>query len=261
MEKEFALSIATGAFKTVFPESNFNNEKEVRWRQHRDKLARFHNAASERFFRELVGVVFYSGFRAETVTSKMKTIQEYLGDYKKVAAFTEEDISHILSADNMIKNRKKIWACVHNARAFLELDRKYGSFREYLLSISNKFPDDPKNIPELLEQLKEKFEYVGPRTSRHFLMIMGFPMVKPDVIVMRVLFRLGLLPSETAEYIAEASKICLEIAELADIPPEFIDELLVKIGQSEGVQLCKKYNPTCEECGLRALCNYKARDK
>lgn len=41
------------------------------------------------YFHKLVAIIFYSGFRASTVTSKMSTIQGYFSDYKEVANYGE----------------------------------------------------------------------------------------------------------------------------------------------------------------------------
>ena len=256
MEKKNAIAMVKLAFETVYPDRIFDIEKEVRWATHKKTLARFQEITSDECFRELVKVVFYSGFRAETVTSKLNIIMGHLGDYKRVAAFTERDIARILADERMIKNEAKIRGCVINAKTLLSIDREFGSLRDFILSISADFPNDKDRIPTLLERLKKAFKYLGPRTGRHFLMQLGFPMVKPDVMVMRLLFRLGLIAGESDEYIDDAVKTCLEIAELADIPPIFVDELLVKVGQSEGANLCSKARPKCGMCKLVPFCHY-----
>lgn len=257
MKKELALELATSAFRTVYPDRDFVAEKDRRWREQNEMVALFPNSGSDAFFRKLVLVVFYSGMKADTVSSKKETILRYLGNYKKAASFTEEDVLHVCSAEAMIKNKAKVRACVHNAKVFVDLDKEFGSFGKYLLSFNKGFPADANHIPELLVDLQKRFKFLGPRTSRHFIMGCGFPMVKPDRMVMRVLFRLGLIPGETDESINEAVKVCLELAEKAQIPPIFMDSILVGIGQSEGAQLCKKDKPICEKCGLRPYCQYK----
>ena len=53
------------------------------------------------YYGKMVAVIFYSGFRASTVTSKMSTIQGYFSDYKVVANYDENNIAEILSDSNM----------------------------------------------------------------------------------------------------------------------------------------------------------------
>ena len=260
MKKEFAFALVTAAFRTVYPKQDFAVEKARRWAEQNETAALFSNFDSDVFFRKLVLVIFYSGMRANTVSSKKDAVLKCLGDYKKVASFTEEDISRICNEKDMIRNVAKIRACIHNAKVFVGLDKQFGSFGKYLLSFNKAFPTDAKHIPELLIDLQNKFKFLGPRTSRHFIMECGFPMVKPDRMVMRVLFRLGLIPVESNECINEAVKVCLELAEKAKIPPSFMDSILVGIGQSEGAELCRKYRPICKSCGLKPYCKYKTNN-
>jgi DNA-3-methyladenine glycosylase I len=201
-------------------------------------------------------IVFYSGMNANTVSSKEGTILKHLGDYKEVASFSDSDVLRVCDIKDMIKNEAKVRACIHNAKEFVALDKEFGSFANYLLSFNKGFPTDSDRIPELLVDLQRRFRFLGPRTSRHFIMVFGFPMVKPDRMVMRVLSRLGLIVGVGDDQIEEAVKVSLEAAEEANIPAKFMDSILVGIGQSEGAELCKKEKPICERCGLKPYCKY-----
>ena len=53
-------------------------------------------------------------------------------DYNKIAAYGEADVERILSADGMIRSRRKIEAVIHNARCFQAIREEYGSFSGYL---------------------------------------------------------------------------------------------------------------------------------
>lgn len=55
-----------------------------------------------------------------------------LFDYDKVAAFTEEDVSRILSTPGMIRSRRKIEAVINNARCFQAIRAECGSFSKYI---------------------------------------------------------------------------------------------------------------------------------
>ena len=87
-------------------------------------------------------------------------------------------------------------------------------------------------------------------------MILGFHMIKPDRMVMRVLFRLWLIPGESDDHIEDAVKVCVKASEEVNIPAIMMDSIPVGIGQSEGVELCKKEKPLCGMCGLKPYCNY-----
>ena len=50
-------------------------------------------------------------------------------DPEKVALFTEKDVARLMTDTGIIRNRKKIESAVQNARVFLELAAKHGSFQ------------------------------------------------------------------------------------------------------------------------------------
>ena len=51
---------------------------------------------------------------------------------KKVAKFTEEDIERLMLDEGIIRNRAKITAAITNARVFLEIQKEFGSFSNYI---------------------------------------------------------------------------------------------------------------------------------
>jgi DNA-3-methyladenine glycosylase I len=53
-------------------------------------------------------------------------------DPVQVAAFTEQDVARLLQDEGIIRNRKKIESAIGNARLFLELAAKHGSFSRYI---------------------------------------------------------------------------------------------------------------------------------
>lgn len=55
-------------------------------------------------------------------------------DAKKVAQFTEDDVERLMKNEGIIRNRLKIKATISNAQKFLEIQREFGSFCNYLKS-------------------------------------------------------------------------------------------------------------------------------
>jgi len=53
-------------------------------------------------------------------------------DVKKVAKFTAKDIARLLKDEGIIRNRLKIAAAISNAKAFIEVQKEFGSFCAYL---------------------------------------------------------------------------------------------------------------------------------
>ncbi len=55
-------------------------------------------------------------------------------DPKKVAKFTDEDVERLMNDPGIIRNRLKIKAAVNNAKRFLDVQREFDSFCDYLYS-------------------------------------------------------------------------------------------------------------------------------
>ncbi len=53
-------------------------------------------------------------------------------DARKVAAFTDADEERLLQDPGIIRNKAKIKAAIGNARAFLEIQKEFGSFCTYI---------------------------------------------------------------------------------------------------------------------------------
>ena len=83
-------------------------------------------------YQQIVEITFYSGFRAATVDERLPSIHEWFHDYKTVARFGTDQVDQMLSEPRMIANRRKLQACVTNARAFDQIVRTHGSFQSYL---------------------------------------------------------------------------------------------------------------------------------
>ena len=95
-------------------------------------------------------------------------------DVEKVARFTENRIEKLLQNPDIVRNRLKVRSAVTNARAFLAVQREFGSFSEYIWSfvggrpIQHHFGNDgevPATSPEsdaLSKDLKKRgFKFVG----------------------------------------------------------------------------------------------------
>jgi DNA-3-methyladenine glycosylase I len=95
-------------------------------------------------------------------------------DVQKVARFTEKRIEKILLDPGIVRNRLKVNSAVANARAFIEVQEKFGSFSDYIWRfvdgrpIQHRFRKDsdiPATTPEsdaLSKDLKQRgFKFVG----------------------------------------------------------------------------------------------------
>ncbi len=102
-----------------------------------------------------------------------KAYEEF--DPVKVAEFDENNIEELLKNDGIIRNRRKIESSINNAKRFMEVQREFGSFSEYLWRfvdykpIVNKWKSEAE-VPaktELSERIsldlkKRGFKFLGP---------------------------------------------------------------------------------------------------
>jgi DNA-3-methyladenine glycosylase I len=108
-------------------------------------------------------------------------------DPSKVAKFTEKEVETLLQNPGIIRNRGKIEAAINNAKLFLQIQKEYGSFYNYLFSfLPEKKPiinrrKSAKDIPassdisiKLSKELKKKgMKFFGPVICYAFMQAVG----------------------------------------------------------------------------------------
>ena len=95
-------------------------------------------------------------------------------DVKKVARYTEKRIEKLLLNPGIIRNRLKVNSTITNAKAFIEIQKEFGSFDKYIWRFVNnkpivnkwkkmsQIPATSKESDELSEDLKKRgFKFVG----------------------------------------------------------------------------------------------------
>ena len=95
-------------------------------------------------------------------------------DYKKIAKFSSEKIEELMQFEGIIRNRKKIESAINNAQRFMEIQKEFGSFSNYIWrfvdgkSIVNQFKtlkDVPATTPisdALAKDMKKRgFKFLG----------------------------------------------------------------------------------------------------
>jgi len=212
-------------------------------------------------YRQIVEITFYSGFKAVTVDARLSSIHKWFPDFETVARYGSEQVEQMLSDPQMIGNERKLKACIDNAKTFVEIARSYGSFQSYVDSFLPR--QSFGNLLELRADLVRKFAFLGSVTSLHFLMEMGFPVLKPDRVVVRIFHRLGFLPDESydEQALLHAIEVGQRFVEATGNPIRYVDIVFVAYGQVNSGSsieqgICLKNNPRCGMCGVRAFCKY-----
>jgi len=99
-------------------------------------------------------------------------------DYNKIANYSEKKVEELLKNKGIIRNRRKIQAVITNAKAFLEIQKEFGSFDAYIWDFIDHKPI--KNVWESLEEIPAKTEI--SETISKDLKKRGFKFVGPTII-------------------------------------------------------------------------------
>jgi DNA-3-methyladenine glycosylase I len=117
-----------------------------------------------------------AGLSWSTILNKREGYRKAFADFdpQKVARFTDKRIEKLLLDPGIVRNRLKVRSAVTNAKAFLAVQKEFGSFSDYIWGfvdgkpIQNRFirdSDIPATSPEsdaLSKDLKKRgFKFVG----------------------------------------------------------------------------------------------------
>jgi len=213
---------------------------------------KFSKRNDNEYFDILKLIVFYSGFKAETVTKKLDIINKHFPDFNTISFFGDKENTLILSDKSMIRNKSKISATINNAITFKEIVEKYGSFQQYLESFEPNVSFE--NLMLLKEELEFRFDYLGGITVYHFLTDIGLPVLKPDRVLIRIFKRLGLIENE--RQLLKTVILGRKFAEASKKSIRYIDIIFVTYGQQGESGICFTKNPKCKLCGVTEQCNY-----
>jgi DNA-3-methyladenine glycosylase I len=127
-------------------------------------------------FEFLILETFQAGLSWITVLKKRDNFRKAFDqfDYKKIATYDEVKIMSLLQDEGIIRNKLKVRATVSNAKAFMEVQKEFGSFSDYIWAFVNGKPiknqiknykDAPANTKisdTLSKDLKKRgFKFVG----------------------------------------------------------------------------------------------------
>ena len=107
-------------------------------------------------------------------------------DFKKIAQYDEKKIEKLLENEGIIRNKLKVLAAISNARALLEVQKKFETFDKFIWQfvnykpIINKFkslseiPSQTEISNKMSKELKKRgFKFVGPTICYAFMQAVG----------------------------------------------------------------------------------------
>ena len=121
-------------------------------------------------FERLILEINQAGLSWITILKKADNFRCAYGGFniKKVANYCETDRARLLSDAGIIRNRLKVNAAIVNAGRILDLQKEYGSFKNWLDEHHPRIKD------EWVKLFKKNFKFVGGEIVGEFLMSTGY---------------------------------------------------------------------------------------
>ncbi len=136
-------------------------------------------------FELLILESFQAGLSWLTVLKKREAFRAAFDnfDVKKVANYGEDKINELLKNEKIIRSRNKINSAVGNAKNFMQIQKEYGSFSNYIWGFTNnkvvkkdydKLPASTELSDMISKDLKKRgMKYVGTVIVYSYLQAIG----------------------------------------------------------------------------------------
>jgi len=169
--------------------------KRCRWAESSPLMQDYHDNEwgvplhdDRRLFEALILDGAQAGLSWETILKKRENYRRafHKFDAARIARYSEKDAQRLLGDAGIIRNRLKINSAIKNAQQFLEVQKEFGSFDQYLWqfvggrTITHRFKSD-KDIPAqsqeseaMSKDLKKRgFSFVGPTICYAMMQAIG----------------------------------------------------------------------------------------
>jgi DNA-3-methyladenine glycosylase I len=129
-----------------------------------------------------------AGLSWSTILNKRENYRKALHrfDAKKIARYADADVARLLADPGIVRNRLKVAATVQNARAFLQVQKEFGSFDAYIWQFVGGSPIQNRlaSMKDLQTRSKESdamskdllkrgFKFVGSTICYAFMQAVG----------------------------------------------------------------------------------------
>ncbi len=120
-------------------------------------------------FGRLLMEINQAGLSWRTILKKEKGFRKAYDNFsiKKVARYTEKDITRLMNDTEIIRNKLKVHAAIYNAYQITQLQKDYTSFRAWLDLHAKELQYDKEKWVKLF---KKHFKFVGGEIVGEFLM-------------------------------------------------------------------------------------------
>ncbi len=125
---------------------------------------------------------FQAGLSWECVLNKREAFREALDqfDWDKIGRYDEDKIEELMQNKRIIRNRRKITAMIRNTQIFMEIQKEYGSFSNYLWGFTDDkvIYENDKTTSDLSDEIsqdlyKRGMRFVGSTIIYSYLQAVG----------------------------------------------------------------------------------------
>lgn len=133
-------------------------------------------------FEMLVLESFQAGLSWITILKKRENFKKAFDDfdYEKVAKYGEDKVEELRLNKGIIRHKGKINAAINNAKIFIEIQKEFGSFDEYIWGFTNgeiikaEFKTESELSATISKDLKKRgMSFVGPTIIYSYLESIG----------------------------------------------------------------------------------------
>ena len=178
-----------------YKESVMDNKRRCSWSGRNPLMIKYHDKEwgvpvhdDRMLFEFLILEGAQAGLTWQTVLNKRENYHKAFDgfDAYKIARYGTKDVKRLLTAPSIIRNRLKIAATIQNAKAFLEIQKDFGTFDAYIWQFVGGRPINHniktiKDIPSSTKEssamskylLKRGFKFVGSTICYAFMQAVG----------------------------------------------------------------------------------------
>jgi len=135
-------------------------------RIYHDTMYGFALNSDNELFERLILEINQAGLSWNTILNKMQSFKDAYSnfDIKTIAQYDLDNIERLLNNPGIIRNKLKVNAAIHNANVILELQKKFGSFKNWLDANIGLSKEDWTKL------FKKTFVFTGGEIVNEFLM-------------------------------------------------------------------------------------------
>ena len=165
------------------------NKRRCSWVTYDEVYIRYHDEEwgiptydDRELFEMLVLESFQAGLSWITILKKRENFKKAFDDFDvvKVSNYDEEKIEELRNNEGIIRHKGKITSAINNAKIFIEIQKEFGSFSDYIWSFTDgeiikaEYLTESDLSKEISKNLKKRgMKFVGPTIIYSYLESIG----------------------------------------------------------------------------------------